>query len=285
MSELSGPPERRSRGGAVFVALAIGASAVGVLGWHFSQNRGGDRAGLDISGFDLASAPSTARPAAPLPAPTDPVMPASSLSMLKADAGIRVVAANANSDKAPGQASTPANKQAEAGKTFAQLARKHERTVRAYFMKATAKHPSVRQYGRDWMSHPDLKKLNDDYFRDRDPVKFMKGLSRSENFGKLVKKYSTDPAIRAVVIDAAKQAPTDLMAAGMDYLNEDNNVKNLLGTVAKGMGLPSSLMALFDSGTGGKVDQQKIISDIMQKNPEARKALEGQQGSGIRIGQ
>ncbi len=258
---------------------------MGVLGWHLLQNRGGDRAGLDVSGFDLAADPATPRPVAPAPAPSDPTMPASSLGMLKADAGIRIVAGNANSDTAPNQAASQAKKQAEAGKSFEQLARKHERTVRAYFMKATAKYPSVRQYGRDWMSYPDLKKLNDDYFRDRDPVKFMKGLSKSENFGKLVKKYSTDPAIRAVVIDAAKQAPTDLMAAGMDYLNEDSNVKTLLGSVAKGMGLPSSLMAIFDDGKGGKVDQKQVMSDIMSKNPEARKAMEGQQNSGIRIGQ
>ncbi|MDX6771121.1 MAG: hypothetical protein SF051_16445 [Elusimicrobiota bacterium] len=285
MPDASGPPARESRGGAILVAAAVGVSAVGVLGWHLLQNRGDDRERLDVSGFDLAAAPTGTRPVLPLPAPADAPAPASSLGMLKADEGVRVVESNASSDSSPSQAANKARKQQEAGQSFQQLAKKHEKKVRSYFMKATAKYPSVRQYGRDWMSYPDLKKLNDDYFRDRDPVKFMKGVAKSENFGKLVKKYSTDPAIRAVVIDAAKQAPSDLMAAGLDYLNEDRVIKDLVGTVAKGMGLPSSLMAIFDDGKGAKVDQNQVMSDIMKNNPEARKAMEGQQqNQGIRIG-
>lgn len=276
------PPARESRGGALLVAAAVGVSAVGVLGWHLLQNRG-DKERLDVSGFDLAAAPTGNRPVVPLPAPADPAAPASSLGMLKADAGVRVVDSNAGGESSSNPAaagSSAAKKRQEAGLSFQQAARKHEKRVRAYFMAATAKHPSVRQYGRDWMSYPDLKKLNDDYFKDRDPVKFMYGLSKSENFGKLVKKYATDPAIRAVVIDAAKQTPSDIMSAGLDYLQNDRVIKDLVGSVAKGMGLPSSLMAVFDDGKGAQVDQNKIMGDILKNNPDAQKAMERQQGSG-----
>lgn len=280
------PADRRGKGGALLVAAVIGVSLVGVVGWYLLQNRGGDKQNLDMSGFDLASAPASTRPLIPAPQAAPEPAPASSLGMLKADAGMRVVDSNASGES--GNARAAAGRQAEqekSAKTLGELCRKHEKRVHAYFLAKTRAHPSVRQYGRDWMSYPDLKKLNDDYFRDRDPVKFMKGLARSENFGKLVKKYSTDPAIRETVIDAAKQAPSDLMAAGMDYLNNDRNIKDLVGTVAKGMGLPAGLMAIFDEGKGAKVDQNQIMGDILKNNPDAARAAERQQNTGIRIGQ
>lgn len=277
---------RQSKAGAVFVAVAVAASAAGVLGWHLLQNRG-ERERLDVSGFDLSAAPTSARPDAPLSAAPDAPAPASSLGMLKADAGIRVVDANASgaSASAPANAATEqAKKREDARLTLQQAARKHEKTVHAYFLRVTRKYPSVRQYGRDWMSYPDLKKLNDDYFKNRDPVQFLKGLSKSDNFGKMVKKYSTDPAIRAVVVDAAKQAPADVMSAAMDYLQNDRVIKDLLGGVAKGMGLPASLMAVFDDSKGAKVDQNKVMADIMKSNPDVQKATEQQKNSGIQIG-
>lgn len=277
--------QNEGRGGALAVAGVIVVSLVGVVGWYLFQNRGGDRENLDVSGFDLASAPQTQRPVVPLPEPSAPARPESSLGMLKADAGMRVVDSNASGES--GDARAAASKAAErekSGKTLGELCRKYEKRVHAYFLAKTRQHPTVRQYGRDWMSYPDLKKLNDDYFRDRDPVKFMMGLAKSENFGKLVKKYSTDPAIRAVVVDAAKQAPGDLMSAGLDYLNNDKVIKDLVGNVAKGMGLPSSLMAIFDEGKGAKIDQNQVMGDILKNNPEAAKAAEKQQNSGIRIG-
>lgn len=277
--------QNEGRGGALAVGGVIVVSLVGVVGWYLLQNRGGDREMLDVTGFDLASAPQTQRPAVPLPAAPEPARPESSLSMLKADAGMRVVDSNAGGES--GAARAAASKTADqerSGKTLGELCRKYEKRVHGYFLAKTRAHPTVRQYGRDWMSYPDLKKLNDDYFRDRDPVKFMRGLAKSENFGKLVKKYSTDPAIRSVVIDAAKQAPADLMSAGLDYLNNDKNIKDLVGGVAKGMGLPPSLMAIFDQGKGAKVDEKQVMSDILKNNPEAAKAAEQQQNSGIRVG-
>jgi hypothetical protein len=277
--------ERRSKAGAILVAAVVAVSAVGVLGWHLLQNRGGERGGLDVSGFDLASAPASPRPALPLPSPGESAPQASGLGMLKADAGMRVVDSNAGGESAGTRAAaSKAQEQASSGRALGELCRKYEKRVNVYFLAKTRQYPSVRAYGRDWMSYPDLKKLNDDYFRDRDPVKFMRGLSRSENFGKLAKKYSNDPAIRAVVVDAAKQAPADLMSAGLDFINNDKTIKTLLGSVARGMGLPAGLMAIFDESKGGKLDQQQVMDGVLKSNPEARKALEQQQGSGISIG-
>lgn len=277
--------QNEGRGGALAVAGVIVVSLVGVVGWYLFQNSGGDRGTLDTTGFDLASAPQTQRPVVPLPAAPEPARPESSLGMLKADAGMRVVDSNASGESgAAREAASKTAAQQQSGKTLGELCKKYEKRVHAYFLAKTRAHPSVRQYGRDWMSYPDLKKLNDDYFRDRDPVKFMKGLAKSENFGKLVKKYSTDPAIRSVVVDAAKQAPADLMSAGLDYLNNDKVIKDLVGGVAKGMGLPASLMSIFDEGKGAKIDQQQVMGDILKNNPEAAKAAEQQQNSGIRVG-
>lgn len=276
-------PSRQSRGVAALFAAALVASAGGVLGWHLLQNRGSEKQ-LDVSGFDLSAAPSSHPAAPPPPAPSSEPAPArSGLGFLKADEGIRVAGEGGSSSAARSPEADRAKRRKEAALSFAQAARKHEGRVRAYFLKATRRHPSVRRYGRDWMSYPDLKRLNDEYFRDRDALKFMTGLARSDNFPKLVRKYAADPAIRAVVVDAAKQAPADLMSASLDVLQNDRVVRDLLGGVAKGLGLPASLTAVFDEGKGGKVDEARVFSDIMKSDPEARQALERQANPGVQL--
>ena len=253
MSETN--PSRTGRFGAVFVIVVVAGSALGVLGWHLLSNRGGS--GLDMSGFDLEKTPA----------------PASSMGMLKADAGVRIVGGGSSGSSAgrpSSGAAAPDQRPRRLGLTEA--ARKHETAVRRYAQRETAKHPILKEYGREWMSHPDLKKLNDDYMRDKDPFKFLAGLSKSENLGRMIKKYAGKNEIRQFVVQGLKEAPAELAAAAVEALKSDRVVKDLIVAIFKGLGIPlSSITAVIAGGDPSKLDQNRIASDIMN-DPEFKKA-------------
>ncbi|MEK7388592.1 MAG: hypothetical protein AAB036_02720 [Elusimicrobiota bacterium] len=260
---------RTSRLGALLVALALGGSAVAVLGWHLLSNREASR--LYSSGFDIAATPETGRRLGSGAAAV--AAPASGLGMLKSEPGLRVAV--------PGQGpSAPAAATAATAKTNASLslkeaAIKNERLVTAYSRRMEARYPSITQFGKDWVAAPDLRALRDQYWRDRDPLKFVYGAAKSENFGRLLKKYSRDPGVHAYIIEGFKQAPADFLGAAGQVFQNDSVAKDLASTVAKSMGLPSSLSALLGGQTSKAPDQNQILSDIM-KSPDVQKALQDQ---------
>lgn len=269
--------QRSGRLGALIVALVIGGSAIGVLGWHMSVNRRGP--GLDMSGFDLKNV-DAARPAAA--AATAPTPQPQSGLMVQSDAGVRILDADGNAGTglpnakptgSAGAAGVKGDKKAEARANLAATVRKNESVVRRFAQRMTAKYPSVRQYGKDWAKYPDLNKLDHDYSRNHDPIAFMVGLSRSQNFGKIVSKYALDPGIRAFVIDGMKQAPGELLNAAGAALQNDSLLNSIASNVTKSMGLPPSLTAAFFSGGDAtKVDQKKIVSDVI--NTPMQKAVQ-----------
>jgi hypothetical protein len=285
MSEEAAP--RSGRFGAIVVGIAVGVSFVGVMGWYLLTNRGGPD--LDTSGFDMASAPETARPAVAPAAPE--AAPASGLGMLQADPGLTVAAPGSSSPSSakPGDQSPAGDSGAKSSPSasFKEASIKHTRAVYEYGRKMEAKYPSLTQYAKDWNSYPDLKALKDQYWKDRDPVKFLYGVSKSDNFGKLVGKYSKDPGVRAFVMNGVKEVPGDLMGAASQLFQSDGLVKNLVGTVAKGLGMPPSMMSMLGGGDAAKPpSQQEIMSGIMG-NPELQKAMKNQnspvslQGQGL----
>jgi len=261
--------------GAIFVAVVVGGSAVGVVGWYLMVNRGSPS--IDSSGFDLSAAPHTSRPAPVLSAPVEAPQ-ASSLAMLKGDAGVRI----GDSGPAPAQPASQAkegDKKEQAHADFTQEARKHESDVRNYSMRMTQKYPILRQYGRDWMSHPDLKKLNDDYMRNHDPIAFIMGLTKAPSLGVMVKQYAGNPAITAFITGAMKEAPADLTSSAMDVLANDKVAKDLISNVAGGLGLPPSITGLINSGDPSKIDQTKVVNDMLN-SPAVQNAMPaGQQAA------
>jgi hypothetical protein len=105
-------------------------------------------------------------------------------------------------------------------------------------MKHTLKSKAIREYGRDWMSHPDLRKLNDEYFEHHDPVRFAYGAASSKSFWALVTKYSTRPEVLSFVTDAARSAPAGLRRAGSDFMKTDRSAEKLYRRFAAASGLP-----------------------------------------------
>ncbi|MEK7232551.1 MAG: hypothetical protein AAB268_01945 [Elusimicrobiota bacterium] len=275
------PGRQTSRIGVILVLLAVGGSAVGVVGWHLHSNR---NAGLDTTGFDMGTTPDPVNSAAPpsfpasVPSSRAPA-PRTSLGMVKGDASIRIIGPGASTPQASGPSgatTNPANPKEEAVLTFKKAALKNEKSVAAFVRRMEAKHPSITKYGKDWAASPELRALRDQYWRERDPLKFVYGIAKSNDFGKLVRKYATDPGIRDAIVKGVRELPSGLVAAAGGVYQNDKVARYLVMTVIKAMGLPGSLTGLLDGSNAKPPDQNQIISDIM-KSGDMKKAAQNQQ--------
>lgn len=280
------PQPRTGRFATVLVTLVVAGSAVGVLGWHLLANRSNGR--MDAAGFDLDDAPKTAAtPGGEASSVTaEPAAP-SSLGSFKAEEGMRIAEDSAASKGALSAAARAQQEKEKKREDFAKTSRKYEAGTRDFAVRMTQKYPVVRQYGKDWMSYPDLKKLNDDFMRDRDPVKFMLGLAQSQNFGKMMKKYAGSPEIREFALGALKQSPLELKGAVAEVISDNRVIKDLVTNIARGMGLPPAATTGFTGGDGAppsQADQGKAVSDMMN-DPEMKKMLpQGQQAAPVNLG-
>jgi hypothetical protein len=128
----------------------------------------------------------------------------------------------------------------DAASAFTLAVRKSEAKAQALAVQYTQRYPAIAQYGWDWMSCPDLRKLTNSYMVDHDPVAFLRGVAASKDFPELAGKYAADPAVRAFVKDALKGMPRDVLAASSDLLVQDGVMRDLLAGAGKGLGLPQS---------------------------------------------
>ncbi|MDD5656300.1 MAG: hypothetical protein PHF00_03495 [Elusimicrobia bacterium] len=223
------PRPRSSWGPAVLAGLVICASSVGILLYQLEQDKKPEpqtSSSFDLSQLDT-SAPGNSAPAAnPAAQPQ-----ASGLALLKPGLKLRF----SRREPAPG---TKAPSGQNAAAAFAEAVRRAESQAHALALSYTRRYPSIRQYGRDWMSYPDLKKLNDDYMRDHDPVRFLRGLVRSPNFIPLSRKYAADPAIQSFVKQAIREAPGSLLGAALGFFEQDKPLQDMVAGGPLGKYLP-----------------------------------------------
>jgi hypothetical protein len=166
--------------------------------------------------------------------------------MVKHDASISVMSPGAAMPSKPQEsAAKPADKKADALPSLQEALAQNEAKARAYILKMEAKYPSISQYGKDWMANPELRALRDQYWKDKDPLKFAYGVAKSKGFGELVRKYATDPGIRAVLVGGIKEAPGSLMGPAAQVIANDKVAKELVETVVSAAGLPKSLMPML----------------------------------------
>lgn len=277
------PKHQTSRAGVILLLVAVGGSAVGVAGWHLASNRS---AGLDTSGFDMSTAPDPAKSAIPsfpvsAPAAQAPV-PQNSLGMVKGDKGMTVVSAGSSTPKpAPASgaaAGSPDDPKADASSTFKSAASKYEKKVYDFVRRMEAKHPSITQFGKDWAASPELRAIRDQYWKEKDPLKFAYGVSKSNDFSKLVKKYAGDPGIRDALVTGIKESPPDLTAAAGGILKSDTVAKSLVTSVVKAVGLPASLTGMLDGSDTKAPDTNQVMADIMS-SPDMKKAMQNKQSA------
>jgi hypothetical protein len=251
----------RKIAGVLALAVLLGSAAAG---WYFLADRGDST--VDSGGFDV-SATSKPRAIAPTAASvSEPAPAASGLSMVKGAAesfGAVPPPAPAAASAAPAAPDAPARSLPEARREFIAQARKHEADVIAFAGRLTAQSPVIRRYGYDWMQHPDLRKLNDDYMRNHDPIAFILGLSKAPSFGAMVKRYAGAPEIRAaVVLGMTKEVPTELIQSGLDVLRQDPAIKGVVAGVAPGLGLPPGMTAVLSSADAAKLDKAKAAAEL-----------------------
>lgn len=286
------PQHKTSRLGVIFVVLAVGGSAIGVAGWHLMSNRS---AGLDTSGFDMSTAPDAAESKAPpsfpagAPSAAAPAAP-NSLGMVKGGEGVTIVGAGTSGTSKPapakagqaGATANPSDPRQAAALSFKEAAIKNHRTVDAFVRRMEKKHPSLTRYGKDWAASPELRALRDQYWKDKDPLKFAYGLAKSKDFSALVRKYGGDPAIRDVLITGIKEAPPSLTGAVGGLFQNDGAVKGLVNTVVKAVGLPASLVGFLDGGDAKPVDQNQVMADIMASD-DIKKAMKNQPAPAVAL--
>jgi hypothetical protein len=267
------PPRRSSTGLAIVAGLAVLGSLVGALLYQASQNQKSPE--IDTTGFDVSQVSAPSAPRAAAAAPASPVQ--SSLAMISGVLpGMNFGRKQADNPSAASAASGPSGPktQAQAAQDFTGLCRSNEGLVRSMAEDYTRRYPAIRQYGKDWMSYPDLKKLNDDYMRDHDPVAFLRGVAKSDNFGKLVVKYAGDPSIQAFVKDAMTHAPSQVTSAALSYVKKDDLVGQLMDKVTGALGMPAGLFGGMSSGAGPpKIDANQVMGQMMNSNPDVQKAL------------
>ena len=238
-------------GGAIAVGLLVGGVVIFVTADSSQQ-----AAAPAASGFDVTELPKTRAPEGPSVLPQQ--APSSLTMVPKLGLGAQTGAA-----AAPQPDASPLE-QAAAG--FRQAIRSSEKTLGDLARDYTRRYPSIQQYGREWMSYPDLKKLNDDYMRDHDPIAFLRGLAVSPSFPKMLGKYAGEPAIRGFVQEAVTKAPAGAVGASMSYINQDKTVDTLVQNVAGRVGLPPGLLQASQAAVHGPnpPDMTKIAEQAMK---------------------
>jgi len=230
-------------GGGVLVAAFFAYKMIGTS----------DVPAIDETGFDIASADE--------PKFRDDLLPSayrkSSLGMVHKGDDEEEMAFGEDTE-----AGSKSDKE-DAYEDFRREIRKLEAKGKALAIKFTKKYPVIEQYGEDWMSYPDLAQLNYDYNKHHDPVAFARGLARSRNFRKMVKKYAGKKEILSFVSASFKDGAVAIPALS-HYLNaEGPKMRKSVDRLMDDIGLPAGILA----GSSDKINTSRVMDSMMKANP------------------
>ncbi len=203
-------------------ALLLGLLALGALGillYPMLRPETGGTAGT--SGFSDSGGPASRRERAS----------GSGLELVSAGESFKAEASTA-----------PAKAPRLTARQLTELCRAAEARVREMAERYSRDYPEFAQYGRDWMSYPDLKKLNDDYMRDRDPVKFLQGLAAAPSFPILVQKYAGQGHLVQFVSEAMMKASPQELSTAVGFLGEESAVDGVARSVLKALNLNPAIL-------------------------------------------
>jgi hypothetical protein len=224
------------------VGLALGAALFGM----FLHLRSPAKAPISPEGdirpgnaFDLAEAPpSEAAPSSPAATTTRPT-PRTRGPLSKDEVRPWLTRSRKRKDKISGIPKRYSHK----AKRFVFKARKYEGKYAQLAMEHSRKRAVVREYGREWMKHEDLRRLNNDWFVYRDPIRFAVGAARSKNFTKLIAKYAMKSEFHAFLKDAVMAMPQDLSDSFRDYLDSDQSAMGMSKEFSKNTGISIDALA------------------------------------------
>ncbi|MFC1679629.1 hypothetical protein ACFL2T_05415, partial [Elusimicrobiota bacterium] len=126
--------------------------------------------------------------------------------------------------------------------------RKNERRYAELGWKYTKKYPVFRWYGREWMRHPELRELTQQWFIHHDPIRFVKGAVASDAFFELIGKFASRPETQRFLLDVVAIAPDELYRALMDYLRVDPETRSAYKRLAPMGDLPSDPGSVTPAG-------------------------------------
>jgi hypothetical protein len=257
----------------LFTLLAIGGAALCLAAWLFSLNSNSER---DTYGLDTAAPAAASRLAAARPAPpsflelTSPENPTGQGTARPGGGNSVIGPARAeNAARAAVAAKAQGGRREEAARALKEAAIKYQKLVEAFILRMQAKHPSLARYGEDWAASPELCAVRDQYWADRDPLKFVHSLAKSDDFSRLLGRYASDPGVHDVVMQGLKEAPPDLTAAANEVLYTDKTANAFVAKVTGGAGLPANLSDALNGGVSAPPDTDKIISDIVNSKAVA----------------
>lgn len=212
--------EKSTFGPALILGILLLDVGLMIWGWHLYQRK---QERLDDGGLNFARAPE-ADPALPLPAAEPEPAPLSGIdryvkkeAVAPAPPAGSKAAGPAASGKSPKQAATLAAQPREAKL-------KIDKAVSYFFdLKNSPRFKNskvIQAWKKEFLSHPDLKALNDGWRKEHDPFKFLVGMVKSPNFRGMTEKYLAQADMQAFVKDMAT-APAVVNSAG-SFMADDS---------------------------------------------------------------
>ncbi|MBI3507706.1 MAG: hypothetical protein HY059_22970 [Proteobacteria bacterium] len=151
----------------------------------------------------------------------------------------------------------------------ASLIKKEERKIQDVWEKYLDRSDTVKQYEKDWFSHPDLAALTDKYMENHNPVDFMRGLVNSPNFPKLAKKYMTSGAMLMMVKEMMSVASPEATSGAASMLAKDEQVgswvQGLDHSVQSYTGF-SMIAHALPAGDAQKLEEKKVDESKVSSN-------------------
>ena len=225
--------EKSSFGPALILAILLLDVGLMIWGWHLYQRR---QERLDDGGLNFARAPE-ADPARP-PAPAAPEeAPLSGIDRyVKKEALAPAGPPGARPGTAPASAAAP-KKAASFAAQPKEAKLKIDKAVSYFFdLKNSPRFKNskvIQAWKKEFLSHSDLKALNDGWRKDHDPFKFLIGMVQSPNFRGMTEKYLAQADMQAFIKDMAT-APAVVNSAGS--FMADDSISGAVSGLKLGLG-------------------------------------------------
>ncbi|MBI5596706.1 MAG: hypothetical protein HY928_11500 [Elusimicrobia bacterium] len=253
--------DKSSFGPAIILAVLLLDVGLMIWGWHLYQRR---QERLDDGGLNFARAPE-ADPSLPVPADPPASAPLSGID--------RYVKKEALAPAGPGapKAGTPAGAKKPALSLAAQPKEaklKIDRAVSYFFdLKNSPRFKNskvIQAWKKDFLSHPDLKALNDGWRKDKDPLKFLVGMVQSPSFRGMTEKYLVQADMQAFIKDMAT-APAVVNSAGS--FMADDSISGAVSGLKLGLGGPAPMKD--SSAQMGALKANPALKGFLQGADEA----------------
>ncbi len=243
----------------ILVILLVDVGII-IMAWHFYQRR---QERLDDAGLNFARAPEPdAAPAGAKPPPPTKEDGLSSIDRYVKKESLQP------GRLGPPAAAPPPNAAAKAGLTPAASAQgmlKMDGAVNYFFQLKNSERfknsKVVQAWKRDFLSYPDLKKLNDDWRKNHDPLSFMVGMVKSPNFQTMAGKYLGTPDMQAFVKNMAT-APAVINSAGT--FMADDSIKGAVGTLKLGPGGAAAPAMKDSSAQMGRLKANPALKGVLE---------------------